>query len=80
MVLAMMALTAGRTALTPTSHGNSKQSPDYWGNLWGNIFKVDDCHEVDACHDGALEKHNSEHVLHDLLYSFTRHGSAMGGK
>jgi hypothetical protein len=65
----MMAFTAGSTVLTPTSQGNSKQSPEYWGILWGNLFKLDDCHKIDACHDGALEKHNSEHVLHETSFT-----------
>ncbi len=32
-----MAFTAGRTVFTPTSHGNSKQSPDY-RVIYGEIY------------------------------------------
>jgi hypothetical protein len=37
MVLAMIAFIAGSTVLTPTSQGNSKQSPDYWV-IYGEIY------------------------------------------
>jgi hypothetical protein len=37
MFLAIIAFTAGKTVFTPTSHGNSKQSPDYWV-IYGEIY------------------------------------------
>jgi len=59
MVLAIMAFIAGRTVFTPISHGSSNQSPVYCGSLGGNIFKVDDCHIYDMCHEGIIKNHKN---------------------
>lgn len=54
-----MAFIAGRTVFTPISHGSSNQSPVYCGSLGGNIFKVDDCHIYDMCHEGIIKNHKN---------------------
>ncbi len=79
-----MAFTAGRTVLTPTSHGNSKQSPDYWviyGEIYLNMTIVIEIY--DACHDGAnvnkLNKFYKPNLYNLLLLH--RHDTAIkGGK
>jgi hypothetical protein len=48
IVLAMRAFTAGKTVLTPTSHGSSIFSPVLI-MLAGNIYKYDVCHDYMTC-------------------------------
>jgi hypothetical protein len=43
IVLAIRALIAGKTALTPTSHGNSKIMHQLLYSV-RNVFKYDACH------------------------------------
>jgi hypothetical protein len=46
MLRAMIALTAGSTVLTPTSHGNIKFYALNVDILWENLFKYDGCHKL----------------------------------
>jgi len=48
MVLAMRALMAGKTALTPTSHGNSKILHQLVYSV-RNVYKYDACHNYMTC-------------------------------
>jgi len=65
-----MAFTAGRTVFTPTSHGNSKQSPDYrviYGEIYLKLTIV--ILGYDACHDGALENTLNSFCTTNRFYS-----------
>ena len=77
MVLAIIAFTAGRIVLTPTSHGNSKQSPDYWvicGEIYLNLTIV--IHFMTRVMAGQpQEKHP---ILQPISHSFPRHDTAKG--
>jgi hypothetical protein len=56
MDLAMMALTAGRTVFTPTSHGSIKFNPDllyFYGKTYLNMPHVIG---YDACQDRQQKK------------------------
>ncbi len=70
MVLAIIAFTAGRTVLTPTSHGSSKQSPDYWVIYGEKYLKLTIVIKLTRVMTGNPLKHYNEHVLHDTI-SFT---------
>ena len=69
IALAMRALIAGKTVLTPTSHGSSNFSPAilFLGEIYINVPR----HKFyDVCHDGVSPE---KIFLTPISHSFTRH-------